>query len=131
MSISTATDRLAFPRRVQPRHLVGGLLLAIGLIAVVVAIAISSTATSTSQTARLATNHPTQSQPVAQPTSAPAPSVPSGTFRDPVTHALLAVGNPPVPQADPARTFRDPVTHALLAVGNPPAPQAEPGLGHR
>jgi hypothetical protein len=108
MSISSATDRVvASSRRVQPGHMVGVLLLAIGLIAIVVAIAISSTTSGTGRvSAGPATINAPQSHPAAQPTSATVPNVPRGTFRDPVTHALLAVGAPA-------------------------APQAEPGLGHR
>ena len=98
MSISTATSHLASPRRMQPHHMVGALLLALGLIAVVVAIAISTSSTTSSQppSARPATINPTPSQ----PTGAPVPSVPGATFRDPATHALLAVGSQAAPQAD-------------------------------
>jgi hypothetical protein len=106
MSISKAADRPSAPRRVQRRHLVGALLLAIGLIALVVTIATSSTTTSTSRVnAHPFTINATQS-PTAQPTSAPVPSVPGGTFRDPVTHGLLAVDTPAAPQADPGPGHR-------------------------
>lgn len=107
MSISTATDRLVSPRRVRPRHLVGALLLGMGLIAVIVAIAISSTTSSAHRvSARQATTSVTQSHPAAQPTSAPVSSVSGGTFRDPVTHALLPVGTPTVPEATPGPGHR-------------------------
>ena len=93
MSISSATARLASPRRLQPRHMVGALLLALGLIAIIVAFEISSTTSSPIRTgARPAARDATQSRPSAQPTGVSAVSVPAGTFRDPVTHALLAVG---------------------------------------
>ena len=95
MSISSATDHLVSTRRVQPRHMVGALLLAVGLIAVVVAIAISSAASSVSRpSAGPATITATPSQPTVQPTGAPLSSVPGQTFRDPATHALLPVGIP-------------------------------------
>jgi hypothetical protein len=107
MSISTATDRLASPRRVQPRRMLGAVLLGISLIAVLVAIAISSTTSSAGRvSARPGTINARQSHPAAQPTGDPVSSVPRGTFRDPVTRALLPVGTPT-------------------------ASQAEPGLGHR
>jgi hypothetical protein len=107
MFISSATDRLAYPRPVQPRHIVGALLTAVGLIAVVVVIAISSTtSTSGRLSARPGTIAAPQPQSVAQPTGAPVSSVPAGTFRDPVTHALLSVGTPPAPQAQPGLGHR-------------------------
>jgi hypothetical protein len=55
--------------------------------------------------ARPATINSTQSQ-TAQPTNVPVPSVPGGTFRDPVTHGLLAVDTPPAQQTDPGLDFR-------------------------
>ena len=107
MFICSATDRLASRPRVQPRHIVGPLLLAIGLITVAVAIAISSTNSTVGRlSARPGTINATQSQPARQAAAAPVTSVPGGTFRDPVIHALVAVGAPA-------------------------APQEEPGLGHR
>lgn len=64
MSISSATDRLATPPRVEPRHIVGPLLLAIDLIAVAVAIAISSTTSTVGRlSARPGTINATQSRP--------------------------------------------------------------------
>jgi hypothetical protein len=64
MSIASATDRLASPRRVQPGHIVGVLLLAIGLIAVAGAIAISSTISTAGRlSARPSTIHATPSEP--------------------------------------------------------------------
>jgi hypothetical protein len=107
MYISSAADRLAPPRRVQPRHMVGVLLLAIGLIAIVVAIAISSNTSGTGRvSARPATINATSPHPLAVPTGATVSSVPGGTFRDPVTHALLAVGIPAAPQAEPGPGHR-------------------------
>lgn len=107
MSISSAPDRLSSPRRVQPRHLVGGLILAIGLIAVVVTIAISSTATRTNpQTVHPATISAAQSHSATRPMPAPVSSLPTGTSR-----------------------YR--VTGPLVAVGIPDRPVAAPGLGHR
>ena len=107
MSISTTTDRLAPPRRVQPRHLVGALLLAIGLIAAVAAIAISTTTTNASHPgARPATTTVTQPHPPAQPTGAPVSSASGATFRDPITHALITTGTPPAPQAEPGPGHR-------------------------
>ena len=107
MSTSSPTDRLASPRRVQPRRMVTGLLLAVGLLTLAVVIASSST---TSIAGRMS----------ARPTTINTPP------RRSVTQ----------PMADPMSpasggTFRDPVTHALLAVGSTAAPQAAPGLGHR
>ena len=107
MSITSATDRLASPRRVQPRHIVGALLLAIGLIAVAVTIAISSTTSTAGRLSALpGTINATQSHPAAQSTGAPASTQPAGAFRDPVTHALLTVGTPPAPQAQPGPGHR-------------------------
>jgi hypothetical protein len=95
MSISSTTDRLPSPRRMQPRHMVGALLLAIGLIAVVVAIAISSTTSTVSRpNAHPATINATQ------PTDGLDSSVPSGTFRDRVTHAVLPAGTATAPQRE-------------------------------
>jgi hypothetical protein len=91
---------------VQPRHLVGALLLAFGVIAIVVAISISSTTSSAGgMSARPATIN-ARSHPAAEPTG--------------VSDTNLAGG-----------PLRDPATHALLAAGTRAAPQAEPGLGHR
>ena len=102
MSITTATDRLSSPQRVQPRHLVGALLLALGLIAVLVTIAISSITTTTHSrvNAHQATINATQSHPVTQPADTLDSNVPSGTFRDPTTHALLPVAPPAAPQRE-------------------------------
>ena len=95
MSISSATDRRSSLRRVQPRHLVGGLLLAIGLIAVLVTIAISSTATTAGrQSAQPAPLSATQSHPATQPMPAPVSDVPTGTSRYQVTGPLVALGTP-------------------------------------
>jgi hypothetical protein len=103
MSVSTVAHRLTSPNRMQASHMVGVLLLAIGMVAVVVAIATSSTTSSAGKlSARPAAINATPSPSAGGAT----PSVPGGTFRDPVTHALLAAGSPA-------------------------APQAEPGLGHR
>ena len=143
MSISSATDRLSTLRRVERAHLGGGLFLAIGLITLVVAIAVSST---TPTDGRLTAGP----RPIDAPRSramtgligAPDLSVPSGKFRDPVTHAVLTVDTPatrsqaPQPTSAPSPsvpggTFRDPASHALLAVGTRAAPQAEAGPGHR
>lgn len=102
MSISPATDRLASPRRGQHRNMVGVLLLAVGLIAIVVAIAISSTTSGTGRvSARPAAINATRSRPAARPTGATVSGVHGGTFRDPATHALLAIGSPAAPQAEP------------------------------
>ena len=98
MSISSATARLASPRRLQPRHMVGALLLALGLIAIIVAFEISSYSPIRTG-ARPAARDATQSRPSAQPTGVSAVSVPAGTFRDPVTQALLAVGTSAAPRA--------------------------------
>jgi hypothetical protein len=107
MSIPTATDRLAPPRRVQRRHLVGAFLLTIGLIAAVAVIAMSTTTSPPGPvSARPAAINATRSHPAAEPTG--------------VSDTNLAGG--------PSRV---PATHAPLSVGTPPAPQAEPGLGHR
>jgi hypothetical protein len=107
MSISSATDRLASPPRVEARHIVSALLLSIGLVVVVIAIAISST---TSTDGRLGTG--------------PRP------LDGPRSHALTGlIGAPEL--SVPIATFRDPVTHAALAAGAPATSQAEPGLGHR
>jgi len=109
MSISSAPRRLASARFAQPRHVVGAVLLVIGLIVVVIAIANSATTTPSAASRFSARPRPislTQSTSPAAATGAPVSSVPHGTFRDPVTHALL-----------PADA--------------PVAPQSEPGLGHR
>jgi len=108
MSISTVTtDRLAPPRRVQPRHMVGALLMAIGLVAVVVAIATSSiTSTAGRVTGRAARINTTKPQPVVQPTGVSDSSVPGGAFRDPVSHRLLTVGSPATPAAEPGLGHR-------------------------
>ncbi|MBV8997809.1 MAG: hypothetical protein JO304_02050 [Solirubrobacterales bacterium] len=101
MSISSATDRLPSTRRVQPRHMVGALLLAVGLLAVLLTITISSTTTTASRpTAHPAAINATPSHPVTQPTDTLDSNVPSGTFRDPVTHALFPVNTPPAPQRE-------------------------------
>jgi len=107
MFISSTTDRLAYPRTVQPRHLVGALLTAVLLIAVAVAISISSTTSTAGRlSARPGTIPAPQPRSVAQPTGAPVSSAPAGMFRDPVTHALLSVGTPPAPQAQPGLGHR-------------------------
>ena len=107
MSISSATDRLASPRRLQPRHIVGALLLAIALIAVAVAIAITSTTSTAGRpSARPGTINATQSHPAAEPTGVSDTNLAGGAFRDPVTHALLAVGTPAAPQAQPGPGHR-------------------------
>jgi hypothetical protein len=144
MSISTATDRPASPRRVQPPHVVGALLLAIGLIAVVVAIAISSTTSSAGRvSARPDTINTTRSHPTPEPTSVSDTNLAGGPSRAPATHAPFPVGTPPAPQAERAEPTgvsdtnlagglsRGTGTHAPLPIGTPPAPQAEPGPGHR
>ena len=106
MSISSATDRLSTPGRVQPLHLAAALL-AIGLITLVVAIVISST---TSTDGRLS----------AGPRALDAPR----------SHAMTGLIGAPDLRV-PSGTFRDPASQALLAAGTRAAPQAEPGLGHR
>jgi hypothetical protein len=107
MSVSTATDRLPSSRRVPPRHMVGALLLASGIIAVLVLILNSSTTSRTvHMSARPAVISATHSHPAAQATSAPVSSVADTTFRDPVTHALLAAGTPATPQAEPGLGHR-------------------------
>lgn len=106
MSISSATDRLASPRRVQPRHIAGALLLAVGLIAVAVTIAISST---TSTAGRLSARPATISarwHPAVEPTGVSDTNLAGGTFRDPVTHAPHTAGIPPAPQAEPGPGHR-------------------------
>lgn len=104
MSISTATaERFASPRRVRPRHVVGVVLAVIGLVAVVVAIATSST---TSTAGRVSSRAPVQSPALVQATGTPDSSVPGGTYRDPATHALLTVGTPAAPHAEPGPGHR-------------------------
>jgi hypothetical protein len=101
MSISTATDRLSSSRRLQARHVVDALLLAIGLIVSVAAIAIAgATSNASRQIASSATINQTQSHPAAQPTRAPVSGAPGATFRDPATHELLNVHTPTAQQAD-------------------------------
>ena len=96
MSITSATDRLASTRRAPSRPMVGALLLVVGLIAVVVAIAVSGTA---STDGRLSAGPPRIDAPALTGLiGAPDLSVPGGTFRDPSSHALLAVGTSAVPQ---------------------------------
>ncbi len=66
MSTSSPTDRLASPRRVQPHRMVGVLLPAIGLIALVVAIATSSTTSTAGRlSARPGTIPPPPTHPMA------------------------------------------------------------------
>jgi hypothetical protein len=89
MSISSATDRLASPWRVQARDVVVALLLAIGLAVVVIAIAVSSTTSTDGRlSARPRPIEALQSHAMTGLIGAPELSVPSGTVRDPVTHAV-------------------------------------------
>ncbi len=106
MSIASATNHLASPRRVQPRHIVGALLLAVGLIAVAVTIALSS---ATSTAGRLSARPATisaRSHPAVEPTGVSDTNLAGGTFRDPVTHGPLTAGIPPAPQAEPGPGHR-------------------------
>ena len=106
MSIASATNHLASPRRVQARHIVGALLLAVGLIAVAVTIALSS---ATSTAGRLSARPATisaRSHPAVEPTGVSDTNLAGGTFRDPVTHGPLTAGIPPAPQAEPGPGHR-------------------------
>ena len=95
MSISSATDGLASPWRVQARDVVGALLLAIGVVVVVIAIAVSSTTSTDGRlSARPRPIEALQSHAMTGLVGAPELSVPSGTFRDPVTHAVATTARP-------------------------------------
>ena len=110
MPIASTTNHLAPPRRAHPRHIVGALLLAIGLTAVAITITITSTTSTASRlTARPATINP-RSHPTVEPTGVSDTNLAGGTFHDPVTHAPLAAGILPAHTPSPASAIDKPKT---------------------
>ena len=129
MSISSATDRLASRPRVQPRHIVGPLLLAIGLIAVAVAIAISSTNSTVGRlSARPGTINATQSQPARQSAAAPVSSVPGGTSAIRSATRCLRSLRRPLRRRSPASAIDEPVVNLQTGKVHPgrPGERAQP-----
>jgi hypothetical protein len=83
MSVSVATDRPTVTRRLSSGRIIGGVLVALALIAAVVAIAFSDSNSSPSGNVA-----PTGARGQAAAVAAPA------TLRDPVTHALIPLTTP-------------------------------------